>query len=161
MRPTSVEPGSGDLDLSDRVVAMAGAVDRGRVRWLVRALLGVMAAIEMAIAVPLLFGFRTDGDPHLARHVGAFTAAYAFGLAAVALRPAKARAMVPITVALGVAMAGGAVADIVRGETPALGELSHLPEILGLVLVWMMATHRGASPAEPQDATVTSLDDRR
>jgi hypothetical protein len=150
-----------DPDLSERIVAMAPGVDRRSVPWALRAPLAAMAVIEMAMALPMLLGVHTTGPEHLGRHIGAFAAAYAFGLAAVALRPAKARAMVPVTVALAVAMAGGAIADIARGEVPALGELSHLPEILGMILVWAIATRRHLTSQPDTEANVTRLPERR
>ncbi len=133
------------VDLSGRVVAMAGGVDRGGVWWGMRAALFVIAVGELGLAVPDLVARASGvtGDVHIQRHLGAFQIAYAVGLIVVALRPAKARALVPLTAALAAAMVGAAIVDIAQGVAPALGEAQHTLEIAGLLLVWMLAARRG------------------
>ena len=141
--PAMLEPAPAAVDVSDRIVAAAGRVDRGGVWGAFRLALFAVAIGEIVLALPDLLGDAPQGDVHLARHLGAFQAAFAVGLIVVALRPAKARAMVPQTLALAVAMIGAAIADIVGGRTPAFGETQHFLEICGLFLVWCFATRRG------------------
>ena len=143
LRPTPT--GGKRVDLAGRIVAIAGGVDRGGVWWGMRAALFVVAVGELGLAVPDLVARASGvtGDVHMQRHLGAFQIAYAVGLVVVALRPAKARALVPLTAALAVAMVGAAIADTLQGVTPAIGEAQHTLEIAGLFLVWMLAARRG------------------
>lgn len=133
------------IDLSGPVVGMAGGIDRGGVWWGMRAALFVIAVGELGLAVPDLVARASGvtGDVHIQRHLGSFQIAYAVGLIVVALRPAKARALVPLTAALAASMVGAAIVDIAQGVTPALGEAQHTLEIAGLLLVWMLAARRG------------------
>jgi predicted anti-sigma-YlaC factor YlaD len=130
-------------DLTTRVVDRAGAVDRSGVWWVLRALLFAVALGYLVTAVPELLLSVDPHHGHLAHHLGAFEAAYAVALIFVAVRPAKARAMVPFTAALALGMVVMAFVDIARGEAFPLSEMSHLLEIVGLVIVWLLATRRG------------------
>jgi predicted anti-sigma-YlaC factor YlaD len=130
-------------DRAGAVTAAAGRVDRGGVWWLLRALLGVVALGYLVTAVPELLFSNEPHHAHLARHLGAFEAAYGVALLFVAVRPAKARAMVPFTVALAAVMGVVMVVDLLNGEAAPLTELSHVLEVAGLVLVWALATRRG------------------
>jgi predicted anti-sigma-YlaC factor YlaD len=98
--------------------------------------------------VPALVLGRSDGSmPHAARHLGSFAIAYAVGLFVVAARPAKARSLLPVTGALAGCLVVTAIADSIDGNVPLLGELAHLPEVVGVILVWMMASpHRRPTP---------------
>lgn len=133
------------VDVSGRVVAVAGRVDRARVWWGIRAALFAIAVGELVQSIPDLMSRASEaaGDIHMQRHLGAFQISYAVGLLVVALRPAKARALVPLTAALAAAMIGASIFDISQGVAPALGEAQHALEISGLVLVWLLATRRG------------------
>jgi predicted anti-sigma-YlaC factor YlaD len=135
----------GRRDLSPGIVAVAARVDRGGVWWGLRAALFSVAVGELILAVPDLVARASEGagDIHMQRHLGAFQTAYAIGLIVVALRPAKARALVPLTAALAAAMIGASIVDIAQGVTPALGEWEHSLELLGLILVWLLAARRG------------------
>ena len=138
-----------DRDLADRVVAAAGPVDRSGVWWVLRALLAVVALAYIAVDV---VGLLLDDGPesHVAHHLGVFEVAYAVTLLFVAVRPARARALVPFTVVLAIGMAVVAVVDIVGGHAFPLSELSHLLELAGLVLVWLLATRRGWPGRAPE-----------
>jgi len=133
------------FDVSPQVVAMARRVDRGGVWWGMRAALFLVSAGELALAIPDLVARASavNGDIHMQRHLGAFQIAFAVGLMVVALRPAKARALVPLTAALALAMVGASIADIAQGVAPALGEAQHSLELAGLALVWLLAARRG------------------
>lgn len=140
---TTEGPGTSDgTDLADRVVAAAGTIDRGGVWWVLRALLAVVAVAYLLVdVVPLLLD---DGpNSHAARHLGVFEVAYAVTLLCVAARPSRARVLVPFTVVLAVGMLLFAVVDVADGHAAALGEASHLLELAGLILVWLLATRRG------------------
>ena len=137
-------------DLSGVVVKAARLADRGSVWWVLRLGLGVVAIQVLALSAPALFlGHATGSDAHAARHQGSFAIAYAIGLLVVALRPAKARGMLPLAAALAACLAITAVIDIADGRTPMIAELHHLPELVGLVLVWLLA-RPAALPAPAQ-----------
>ena len=127
----------------EKVVAEAGTVDRSGVWWVLRALLAAVAVGYLLIAVPKML-FSTDAHHgHISHHLGIFSTAYAVTLLFVAVRPSRARALVPFTVVMAVGMVTFAVVDVMGGDAFALSELSHLLELAGLVLVWLLATRRG------------------
>ena len=97
----------------------------------------------------LVLGDEQGASAHAARHLGAFTAAYGVGLLVVAVRPARARAMLPVAAVLAGALVITAVVDLVDGRIPLVGEAQHLPEVLSVVLVWLLAipSPRRARPA--------------
>ena len=136
---------TGRIDLSKRVVAVAGRIDHEGVWWGLQAALLLIAVGELVLAIPDLLGHPSGvvGDIDVARRLGAFQAAYAVGLIVVAIRPTKARALIPLTAALAAAMVGAAIADIVQGSAPAISEAQHSLEISGLLLVWLLASRRG------------------
>lgn len=132
-----------DPALAARVTAAAGRADRSGVWWVLRALLLAVAGGYLLTAVPEVMFSSDPHHGHLAHHLGVFEAAYGVALVFVAIRPSKARAMVPFTATLAGGMVLLAAVDIARGEAFPLNELSHLLEIAGLVLVWMLATRKG------------------
>jgi hypothetical protein len=139
-----------DAPLADRVVRQAAVVDRGSVWWVLRVLLGLVAAGYLIASVPELLFSADPHHGHLAHHLGIFEAAYGCALLLVAVRPARARAMVPFTVVLAVGMLLVALADVASGEALPLAELSHSLEFAGLLLVWMLATRRGWPGRAPE-----------
>jgi predicted anti-sigma-YlaC factor YlaD len=127
-------------DLSRRVGKAVALADRAG-RWsVVRALLFVVAGEIIAFSLPaLVLGDEQDTGAHAARHLGAFSAAYGVGLLVVAVRPARARTMLPVATVLAGALVITAVVDLVDGRIPLVGEAQHLPEVLSVVLVWLLA----------------------
>jgi predicted anti-sigma-YlaC factor YlaD len=142
-------------DLSRRVRKAVALADRAG-RWsIVRALLVVVAVQIVAFSLPaLVLGDEQDTGSHAARHLGAFTVAYGVGLLVVAVRPARARAMLPVAAVLAGTLLITAVVDLVDGRIPLVGEAEHLPELLSVVLVWLLATPSGrrdrASRTDPR-----------
>ena len=126
-------------DLSERVTAAVAARDRAR-RPIVRALLAVVAIEIIALSLPaLVLGDEADTSDHGARHLGAFTVAYGVGLLVVATRPARARTMLPVAAVLAGALLITAFVDLANARIPLVGEARHLPEIVGVVLIWLLA----------------------
>ena len=76
---------------------------------------------------------------HESRHVGAFSIAYAAALLLVVIRPARARAIFPVTLVLAGALFITAMVDVVEGHVPLVDETAHLPELLSVPLVWLLA----------------------
>ncbi len=127
-------------EMTRRVVKAARLADRNSVWWVLRLGLGVVSVQVIVLSAPALFlGHSAGSDAHSARHLGSFAVAYAIGLLVVALRPAKARGMLPLAAALAGCLAITAIIDISDGHIPAVTEFHHIPEIIGLVLVWLMA----------------------
>jgi len=138
-------------DLSGHVVKAVRAADRGSVWWVLRLALGVVAVQVIVLSLPaLLLGHSTGSNAHAARHLGSFSIAYAIGLLVVALRPAKARGMLPVAAALAGCLAITTVIDVVNGRVPIVAEVRHLPEVVGLVLLWVLAV-----PKRLPDSPVT------
>jgi CHASE2 domain-containing sensor protein len=86
---------------------------------------------------------------HAARHLGAFSIAYAAGLLVVVARPARARTILPVAAVLAGALLITAVIDIAEGNVPLFGEAVHMPELLSVVLIWLLANvPRRSHPAQ-------------
>ena len=123
-------------DLSRRVRKLAAAADRAGRGSIVRVLLTVVAAQIIVMSLPALV---IGDERHAARHLGAFTAAYGVGLLVVAVRPARARTLLPVAAVLAGALVISAVVDLVDGRIPLVNEAQHLPEVVSVVLVWLLA----------------------
>jgi predicted anti-sigma-YlaC factor YlaD len=154
-RPVRVAPAPRMPDLSRRVVKRNALADRANAWGAVRILLAVVAVEMVVLSLPaLVLGEQADTSMHEARHLGAFGLAYAAALSVVVVRPARARSILPVAAVLAGALVLTAVVDIVQGRAPLVGEALHLPELLSVVLVWLLATpsrRRGrASRTDPR-----------
>lgn len=138
-RRALVQPATAMPDMSRRVTKLAAIADRAA-RWSVaRILLAIVALEIVAFSLPaLILGDEANTATHSARHLGAFTAAYGAGLLVVVVRPARARTMLPVAAVLAGALVISAVIDLFNGDIPLVGETQHLPELLSVVLVWLM-----------------------
>ena len=122
-RAAAVEATTEQPDLAGRVVRAVQLADRRSVWWVLRVGLGVVAVQVLVLSAPaLLLGHSKGSDAHAARHIGSFAVAYAIGLLVVALRPAKARGMLPLAAALAVCLAITAVIDVAGGHVPVVAE---------------------------------------
>jgi predicted anti-sigma-YlaC factor YlaD len=127
-------------DLSRRVVRLNALADRASHWSAARLALAVVAVQIVVLAVPDLVDRGADGSrAHDSRHLGAFSVAYAVGLLVVVARPARARTVLPVAVVLAGALGITAVVDIARGDVPLVGESLHLPELVSVLLVWLLA----------------------
>jgi predicted anti-sigma-YlaC factor YlaD len=134
-RPASVPPD----ELPRRIARLTAAADRAATWSVARALLAVVAIEIVVVAVPPLLGDEQATSPHAARHLGAFAVAYGVGLLVVVVRPARARTMLPVAIVVAAALAIGAIVDLVQRRIPLVGEAAHLPEVVSVALVWMLA----------------------
>ena len=108
--------------------------------WLVGPLLLVVVAVEVIVlSLPALLLGEGEANTHEARHLGAFTVAYGVALLVVAFRPARARTILPVAAVLAGALLITAVVDLLNGKVPLLEEATHLPELVSVVLVWLLA----------------------
>ena len=115
------------------------AADRAATWSMARALLAVVAIEIIVVSVPPLLGDEQATSPHAARHLGAFAVAYGVGLLVVVARPARARTMLPVAIVVAAALAIGAIVDLVQRRIPLVGEAAHLPEVVSVALVWLLA----------------------
>ncbi|MBM3799903.1 MAG: zf-HC2 domain-containing protein [Actinobacteria bacterium] len=138
-RLVRVRPAEYVPDLSSVVLERAHPPRPGRGEW-VRYSLVVVALTQFVVALPHLFSL---GSLHDSRHLGAMAVALSLGLLYTAHRPTRAYGILPIVSALAVTMVGAALADVIRGSTPLIGEAVHVLELIGFVLVWMLAGRPG------------------
>lgn len=125
----------------------AAAEDRRASPFIARWLLALVAVQIIVLSTPDLFASDVHRDvAHAARHLGAFTLAYAVGLLVVVARPARARTMLHVAVVLVGALAITGVVDVVQGRAPLIGEAAHIPELLSVLLLWILC--RPASRSE-------------
>jgi predicted anti-sigma-YlaC factor YlaD len=130
-------------DLTPKVLAAIGsepegAGDAGRT-FVLRLVLAVLGLVQVAVAVPALFGEDGGLAVHSARHLGSFSLALAVGFLFAAWRPTRVAGLLPVAVALVACLIGTSVLDVVDGRAAALSEASHVTEIAGLVAVWLLA----------------------
>lgn len=130
-------------DLVVRVLDRARPPRLGRGGWLRPALAWVALVIGAQSVGPLFFGSVDGASTHVARHLGAFALALAVGLLYAAWRPHRAFGLLPFAVALVVTTSIGAVLDTATGASTALAESVHVAEVVGLVLLWLVAGSPG------------------
>jgi predicted anti-sigma-YlaC factor YlaD len=132
-------------DLSARILAAAREQRHPRLREVTMLRLGLVAVAvaQLALAVPGLVYGNDDGAPiHVAHEVGAWDLALAVGFLFAAWRPLRAVGLLPFVGALSAGLVLTAVVDVVHGRAVALTETTHLLELLGTVLLWMLASPR-------------------
>lgn len=142
-RLVRVRPAETAPDLVPLVMSRARPAHHGRGGWIRPALAWVACVLVVQSVPAIVLGNTAGADEHHSRHLGAFGLALALGLAYAAWRPHRAFGLLPFTAALVVAMAASAVFDVVDGGRSALAESTHLAELAGLVLLWMLAGSPG------------------
>ncbi len=140
LRRQSMGPAPKMPDLSRTVVKANARADRRSRRIELRLLLALVAIEVAVLSVRDLITYAGDASTvHTARHLGAFSLAYAVALAVVVVRPARARSILPVSFVLAGALMITAVIDVVNGHIPLIGEATHLPELLSVGLLWLLA----------------------
>lgn len=105
-----------------------------------RVVLAVVAVQIIAFALPaLLLGEAQDAGTHPARHLGAFGVAYGVALLVVVMRPARARSILPVALVLAGTQVIAAIVDLASGRIPLIRETQHLPQIISVFLIWLLA----------------------
>ncbi len=162
LRRAQLHPAIPQPDLTRRVVKIARMLDRAASWSLARAALAVCAIDVIAFSVPDLLGHDGGANTHSARHLGAFSIAFGVALLVVVVRPSRARSMLPVAMVLGAALAISATVDLIGGRAPLISEAQHLPELLSVVLLWLLAMpsrqHRPAMSRTPQRPTLRIVD---
>ena len=142
-RQLRVRPVEDMPDLVATVTARVRPARLGRGGWL-RPALAWVALVMFVQSVPaLVLGDLGGTDTHHARHLGAFGVALAIGFAYAAWRPHRAFGMLPFTAALVGTMLVALVADVVGSGRSAVSEIVHVTELVGLVLLWIIAGSPG------------------
>jgi predicted anti-sigma-YlaC factor YlaD len=101
--------------------------------------LAVLAIAKLLIAIPaLVLGSESGAAVHVAREAGSFEVALAFGLLVVAWQPVRAAGLFPLMATLTACLFVTAAVDVVRGREDAVVELTHITELVGLALVWLL-----------------------
>lgn len=130
-------------DLVAAVTSRSRPVQPGRGAW-IRPSLVWIAIVLLAQGIPALVFGNTDGaEAHLSRHLGAFGVALAIGFLYAARKPHRAFGLLPFTAALVATMVASAVFDLLDGGRSALAESTHIAELIGLALLWMLAGSPG------------------
>ncbi|MBV9097206.1 MAG: zf-HC2 domain-containing protein [Frankiaceae bacterium] len=138
-------------DLTERVTAAVAndAAIRRRLwrQWQgTRALLAVVALVEVVMAVPvLLLGHDAAAPVHVAHELGSFDLAIAIGMLLAAYRPRLASGMVPIVAIIALLLLLTAGSDVALGRTQLSDEMPHLLDVGGFLLLWRLAKVSGGS----------------
>lgn len=149
---TGAQGDGGMPDLSNAIARLNAAADRAAHWSVLRVVLAVVAIQVIAFSLPaLVLGEEQDAATHAARHLGAFGVAYGVALIVVVVRPARARSILPVAVVLAGAQLVAAVVDLVKGRIPLVGEARHLPQVVSVVLIWLLAV----PPTRPKRRRLT------
>ncbi|MGI9645630.1 MAG: zf-HC2 domain-containing protein [Ilumatobacteraceae bacterium] len=142
-RQLRIRPAEAVPDLVDVVTARARPARLGRGGWIRPALAWVALVIFVQNVPALVLGNAGDAETHVARHIGAFGVALAFGFAFAAWKPHRAFGLLPFTAALVATIVLSATFDLLDGGRTAVAEAAHIGELVGLTLLWMLAGSPG------------------
>lgn len=127
---------------ADEILDRVSVPDVGKGAW-VRIALGAVGLTLLLRGLVLIVTGDLDGaGAHVARHLGAFGAALAIGLVYAAWRPERALGLMPMAGVLGLLLAATAVIDVAMRRSDALSEATHLVEVVGIVLLWLLSGGR-------------------
>ena len=98
---------------------------------------GVLAICAVEVIVFSLFDLI--GGTHESRHLGSFSIAFGVVLLSVVMRPVRARLMFPVTGVLALSLMITAVVDMANGSIPLVTEARHIPEIISVAMMWLLA----------------------
>jgi predicted anti-sigma-YlaC factor YlaD len=151
-RLARVTPAEPIPDLTARILAAAGPTgQRRRPGHLVaRLALAVLGLAQAGLAVPALALGADDLHPplHVAHESGAWNLALAVAFLAAAVRPRYTAGLLPLLAAFVAVLAAASVPDIAAGEASGARLAAHLPAVVALLLVTVLA-HPGRRPLLP------------
>src|SRR6185312_15460324 len=102
-----------------------------------------VAIAQLGLALPGLIYGTDEGAPiHVAHEVGAWDLALAIGFVFAAWRPLRAVGLLPFAAALSAGLILTAVLDIAHGRAVALTETTHLLELVGTMLLYLLMAPR-------------------
>jgi predicted anti-sigma-YlaC factor YlaD len=133
-------------DLTSRILMAIGAEARrsGDGATPLRVALAAVAMLEIAAALPALF-LGDDGglSVHAARHAGSFALAIGVGFLYVAWRPRRATGILVVSAALMSCLVLASILDVATGRSAMLSEAQHLPEVAGVLAMWLLHRETG------------------
>ena len=142
-RSLRFRPSAADPAFVASVMARARPARLGRGGWMRPVLAWCALVIAVQSFGPLVFGSTDGATEHLARHLGASGMALAVGLGYAAWRPHRAFGLLPFVGALFAATVVAMVADTIAGHRAAFAEATHVAELIGIVVLWMIAGSPG------------------
>ena len=142
-RIVRIRPAERVPDLVETVAARTRPAQLGRGGWLRPALAWLALVVAVQHLPALVLGESTGADTHMARHLGAFGVALAIGLGYAAWKPHRAYGLLPFVVGLVATVVASTAFDVLDGGRSALAEFGHTTELVGLVLLWMVAGSPG------------------
>jgi predicted anti-sigma-YlaC factor YlaD len=138
LRPAQVE-----LGFVTRLMNRSRDARLGRGGWLRPALAWCGLVIAILSVRPLVLADVDGATTHVARHVGASSLALAVGLLYAAWRPHRAFGLLPLVGALLATTLLSTLLDTLDGSRSVVSEAVHIVEMVGLVLLWMVAGSPG------------------
>ena len=154
-RNVRVRASAPDAAFVARVMTDARPARLGRTGWPRPVLAWCAIVIALQSFAPLVLGDADGAPAHVARHVGASSIALACGLLYAALRPHRAYGLLPFVGALTAATVIAAVVDTLDGSRSAFAEATHVAELVGTFVLWIVAGSPG------WDRVVSSVRARR
>lgn len=142
-RTMRLRSAASEREFVTRLMARSRPARLGRGGWLRPALAWCGVVIAVQSVRPLLLAEIDGAETHIARHLGASTLALAIGLLYAAWRPHRAFGLLPFVVALLATNVVSTVLDTIDGNRSAVAEAVHVIEMIGLVLLWMVAGSPG------------------
>ncbi len=142
-RAVRIRPAEPVPNLVSAVTSRARPVRPGRGAWIRPSLVWISIVLLLQGIPALIFGNTDGAEAHLSRHLGAFGVALAIGFLYAAWRPHRSFGLLPFTAALVATMAASAIFDLLDGGRSALAESTHVAELIGLTLLWMLAGSPG------------------
>jgi predicted anti-sigma-YlaC factor YlaD len=124
-----------------------------------RIALGIVGILAFIQAMPELFASGSGANEHMSRHLGVFTAALAVGFIYTALRPRRVGGLLPVAAVISVGLVVTAVIDVTAGHTPIAGETTHILEIVGLVIMWLLTRFERPRTEPPRSDAPTLVRD--
>jgi predicted anti-sigma-YlaC factor YlaD len=142
-RSVRVRPAERVPDLTAAILAAHLGAEPTWRQWPRYALLAI-GLTHLVLAVPgLVLGSEPHATVHIAHELGAWDVALAVGLLVAAWQPRRAAGLLPMALALGIALAFTGTLDVAAGRAAAAGEAHHLLDLAGVVLLWCLARPDG------------------
>jgi predicted anti-sigma-YlaC factor YlaD len=105
-----------------------------------RAVLAAIGLVQIALGLPaLLFGDGAGVPIHTARHLASFAVALGVGFVVAAWRPDRVGGLLAISAAVVACLVITSAVDVASGRATIGGELTHAPEVMGLVVLWLLS----------------------
>lgn len=104
--------------------------------------LGLVAAVQLLAAIPVLLGSDPGASVHVSRELGSWGIALAVGFGVAALRPVGAWGMLPLVAVLVACLSATSLLDIAQSHATAASEAVHVLDIAGLGLLWVVSGRR-------------------